>query len=194
MELEVLRISSQKDSTSGILFDVVNNKRNFLCYTLEDEQRDVKVWGETRIPAGRYKLSLRKEGGFHTRYNAKYGAMHKGMIHVNDVPGFEYILWHTGNTDENTAGCLLLGNTQSSNIVQKDGFVGSSVNAYKDVYPYVAAAIEQGDVYVTYIDYDGTINSNDKSDVNSNDILEKLQEISGEIQEVGAKLDRKVIL
>ena len=194
MELEVLRISSQKDSTSGILFDVVNNKRNFLCYTLEDEQRDVKVWGETRIPAGRYKLSLRKEGGFHNRYNAKYGSMHKGMIHVNDVPGFEFILWHTGNTDENTAGCLLLGNTQNSNIVQKDGFVGSSVNAYKEVYPYVAAAIEQSDVYVTYLDYDGTINSNDNSNVNSNDILEKLEEISGEIQVVGAKLDRKVIL
>ena len=59
MKLEVLRISSQDDSTSGILFDVVNGKRKFLCYTLEDEQRDVKVWGETRIPAGEYKLSLR---------------------------------------------------------------------------------------------------------------------------------------
>ena len=169
MELEVLRFSSQKDSTSGILFDVVNGKRNFLCYTLEDEQRDVKVWGETRIPAGKYKLSLRKAG-------------------------FQYILWHTGNTDENTAGCLLLGDSQTSNLVQKDGFVGSSVNAYKIVYPYVAAAIQQSDVWVTYIDYDGTINSNDTDSVQSNDILEKLEEISGEIQVVGAKLDKKVIL
>lgn len=194
MKLEVLRISSQDDSTSGILFDVVNGKRNFLCYTLEDEQRDVKVWGETRIPAGKYKLSLRKEGGFHTRYQAKYGNMHQGMIHVNDVPGFQYILWHTGNTDENTAGCLLLGDSQTSNLVQKDGFVGSSVNAYKIVYPYVAAAIQQGDVWVTYIDYDGTINSNDTDNIQSNDILEKLEEISGEIQIVGAKLDKKVIL
>ena len=138
--------------------------------------------GETRIPAGRYKLSLRKEGGFHTRYQAKYGDMHKGMIHVNDVPGFEYILWHTGNTDENTAGCLLLGNSQTSNLVQKDGFVGSSVNAYKDVYPYVAAAISQGDVYVTYIDYDGDIHSSDTDTIQSNDIMEKLEEISGELQ------------
>ena len=193
MNLEVLRISSQKDSTSGVLFDVVNGKRNFLCYTLEDEQRDVKVWGETRIPAGKYQLSLRKEGGFHSRYQSKYGDMHKGMIHVNDVPGFEYILWHTGNTDENTAGCLLLGNTQSSNLVQKDGFVGSSVNAYKDVYPYVAAAISQGDVWVTYTDYDGTVNTNDNNTVNSNDILEKLSEISGEIQVINAKLNGKGI-
>ena len=194
MELEVVRISSQEDSTSGILFDVVNSKRKFLCYTLEDEQRDVKVWGETRIPAGKYKLSLRKEGGFHSRYQSKYGDMHKGMIHVNDVPGFQYILWHTGNTDENTAGCLLLGDSQTSNLVQKDGFVGSSVNAYKDVYPYVAAAISQGDVWVTYTDYDGTVNSNDNSDLNSNDIMEKLSEISGEIQILNAKMDGKEII
>ena len=193
MELEVVRISSQEDSTSGILFDVVNSKRKFLCYTLEDEQRDVKVWGETRIPAGRYKLSLRKEGGFHSRYEAKYGEMHQGMIHVNDVPGFQYILWHTGNTDENTAGCLLLGDSQISNLVQKDGFVGSSVNAYKKVYPYVSSAIQQGDVYVTYIDYDGNVNTNDNKDVNSNDILEKLSEISGEIKILNAKLDGRKI-
>ena len=191
MKLEVLRISSQDDSTSGILFDVVNGKRKFLCYTLEDEQRAGNVWGETRIPAGEYKLSLRKEGGFHSRYQAKYGEMHKGMIHVNDVPGFEFILWHTGNTDENTAGCLLLGDSQTSNLVQKDGFVGSSVNAYKKVYPYVAAAIQQGDVYVTYIDHDGTVNSNDIEAVNTNDteIMEKLEEISGEIQVLTSKVD-----
>lgn len=190
MELEVLRFSSQADSTSGALFDVVNGKRNFLCYTLEDEQRDVKVWGETRIPAGRYKLSLRKEGGFHSRYQAKYGDMHKGMIHVNDVPGFEFILWHTGNTDEHTAGCLIIGDSQESNLVKKDGFVGSSVVAYKKVYPYVAAAIENEDTYVTYIDYDGDINTSDTTDIQSNDIMEKLQEISGELKILINKEDK----
>jgi len=206
MKLEVLRFSSQKDSTSGILFDVVNGKRNFLCYTLEDEHRDVKVWGETRIPAGTYKLEFRKEGGFHNRYLSRYGTpFHKGMIWVKDVPGFEYILWHSGNTDENTAGCLLLGNTQTSNLVAKDGFVGSSRDAYEQVYPYVAAAIENGDVYVTYTDYDGVI-TNDISDVNTIDnkqkehmvladsVYEKLQEISGEIQILSAKMDKKKIL
>lgn len=195
MELEVLRFSSQADSTSGLLFDIVNGKRNFLCYTLEDEQRDVKVWGETRIPAGRYKLSLRKEGGWHNKYQTKFGSMHKGMIHVDDVPNFQYILWHAGNTDDDTAGCLLLGDSQESNLVKKDGFVGNSVNAYKKVYPYVAAAIEQGDTYVTIIDYDGTVHTNDISDVNTNDIiLDKLSEISGEIQILNAKLDKKVIV
>ena len=37
MKLEVLRFNSQADFTSGILFDVSNNRRKFLAYTLEDE-------------------------------------------------------------------------------------------------------------------------------------------------------------
>ena len=51
MKLEVLRFSSQSDSTLGLLFDVTNG-REFLCYTIEDEARETKVMGETRIPAG----------------------------------------------------------------------------------------------------------------------------------------------
>ena len=158
MILEVLRISSQKDSTSGILFDITDNKRKFLCYTIEDEYRAVKVKHETRIPAGVYKLTLRSEGGFHSRYIKKYGAdWHKGMIYVNNVPNFEYILWHTGNTDESTSGCLIFGDSQTSNLVQADGFVGSSVNAYKKVYPIVRDAILSGEeVYVKYVDFDDT--------------------------------------
>jgi hypothetical protein len=179
MKYEVLRISSGKDSTSGMLFEINNGKRTFLAYTLEDEQRDVK---------------LRTEGGFHTRYSGKYGAMHKGMIHVQDVPGFEYILWHTGNTDEHTAGCLILGNTQTNNRIAKDGFIGSSVDAYKFVYPRVAAAIEAGlDVEVTYIDYDGDIQESTQEPV-KDDIMEKLQEISGEVQILSAKLDGRNIV
>ena len=193
MKYEVLRISSGIDSTSGMLFEIEGGKRTFLAYTLEDEQRDVKVWGETRIPAGTYQLELRKEGGFHSRYKGKYGAMHKGMIWVKDVPGFEYILWHTGNTDESTAGCLILGNTQTNNRIAKDGFIGNSVDAYKFVYPRVAAAIESGqDVEVTYIDYDGDITESTQEPV-KDDVMDKLQEISGEIQILSAKLDGRRI-
>ena len=197
MKLEVLRISSQEDSTSGILFETTNGKRTFMCYTIEDEQRDLKVWGETRIPAGTYKLKLRTEGGFHSRYTGKYGDWHKGMIWVQDVPGFEFILWHTGNTDESTAGCLILGQTQESNLIKPDGWVGSSVSAYKFVYPRVSEAILSGqDVEVTYIDYDGDISPLEKVDeiikeTQIFDVEEKLQEISGEIQIMSAKLDGK---
>lgn len=156
MKLEVLRISSQIDSTSGVLFDVTDGKREFLCYTIEDEYRAEKVKHETRIPEGIYNLTLRSVGGFHSRYTSKYGAdWHRGMIYVNEVPGFEYILWHTGNTDESTSGCLILGNSQTSNLVKKDGFVGSSVDAYKFVYPKIRDAILSGSlVTVEYKDYD----------------------------------------
>ena len=153
MKLEVIRFSSHSDSTLGLLFDVTEG-RKFLCFTIEDEARETKVKGETRIPAGKYELKLRKEGGYHQRYVKKYGSMHKGMIHVQDVPGFTYILWHTGNTDEHTMGCLLLGDTSQQNIT-KEGFIGASNDAYKRVYPSIAEAIENGDkVTATYIDYD----------------------------------------
>jgi hypothetical protein len=154
MKLEVLRFSSQKDSTNGILFDITNG-RKFLCYTLEDEHRDVKEYGETRVPAGTYRITLRKVGGFHGRYLKKYGEMHKGMLWVREVPNFEYILIHTGNTDEHTSGCLLLGDTQQTNFGESNGFVGSSVNAYKRVYPAIAKVLENGgDVTITYTDFD----------------------------------------
>ena len=67
MKLKVLRFSSQEDSTSGLLFDDSDGKMKFLCYTLEDEYREKKVSGETRVPAGTYKIELRTEGGFHAR-------------------------------------------------------------------------------------------------------------------------------
>ena len=155
MKLEVLRFSSQEDSTNGILFDITDDKREFLCYTLEDEHRDNKKYGETRVPAGTYNITLRTVGGFHGRYLNKYGEMHKGMLWVREVPNFEYILIHTGNTDEHTAGCLLLGNSQQANFGDSNGFVGSSVDAYKRVYPPIAKALEDGeDVSITYTDFD----------------------------------------
>ena len=70
--------------------------------------------------------------------------MHIGMLHIINVLNFEYILIHIGNTDEDTAGCLLVGNSQESNLVKKNGFVGNSTNAYKAIYPEIAKAIEEG--------------------------------------------------
>ena len=157
MKLEVLRFSSQNDSTLGLLFDVTND-RKFLCFTLEDEARDTKVMSETRIPAGIYELKLRKEGGYHNKTLKKFGSnFHKGMIHVQNVSNFRWILWHTGNTDEHTAGCLLLGDSSQQNIT-KPGFIGASNNAYKRVYPKIAKAIESGQlVRVKYIDFDSAV-------------------------------------
>ena len=73
MKLEVLRFSNGSDSTNGILFEVEDKadnphgegfacKRKFLAYTLEDEYREEKKYGETRIPEGTYELGLRTTG------------------------------------------------------------------------------------------------------------------------------------
>jgi hypothetical protein len=155
MQLEVVRFSSEWDSTNGALFDISSGTRKFLCYTLEDEHRDEKVAGETRIPAGEYKLSFRRVGGFHKKYDSRFPTIHKGMLWVRDVPGFEYILIHCGNTDEHTSGCLLLGDTQENNQVKKNGWVGHSTRAYFRVYPYIAAALERKElVTILYTDFD----------------------------------------
>jgi hypothetical protein len=68
---------------------------------------------------------------------------------------FQYILIHTGNTDDHTAGCLLLGDTQENNNIIKDGFIGKSTNAYKRVYQPIAKVLEKGeDVTIEYINLD----------------------------------------
>jgi len=139
MKLKVVRYSDDGDSTAGLLF--INGK--FECYTLEDEHREVKVMGETCIPEGTYKLGLRTVGGFNKRYTSKFPDIHKGMLQVMDVPGFEYILIHLGNTDEHTAGCLLVGSSANNNQYE-DGFISASKTAYKRFYSRVAAALEAG--------------------------------------------------
>ena len=153
MKLQVLRFSSESDSTNGLLLDVTNGI-NFLAYTLEDEYRETKKSKETRIPAGIYNIKLRNEGGFNQRYGKKYSSIHRGMLHIVDVPGFEYILIHVGNSDEHTAGCLLVGDSQENNQINKNGFIGSSGNAYKRIYPSIAEAVENEGVTIEYIDLD----------------------------------------
>lgn len=150
MEIELLRYSSQKEDTLGLLF--VNCE--FVSYTIEDEYRTKKVYGETRIPYGEYDVVLRSEGGFHNRYLAKFGDdFHKGMLCVTNAPDyklinagleFQYILIHIGNRDEDTAGCILVGNTAEENITD-DGSVGSSTLAYKRIYPSIRDAILKGE-------------------------------------------------
>lgn len=153
MELEVLRYSSQNESTLGALFNI-SNGREFLCYTLEDEYRTKKQYGETRIPSGRYKITLRTEGGFHEKYSSRFKEIHKGMLWVRDVPNFEYVLIHIGNKDDDTAGCLLVGDSSIQNITE-EGFVGNSTAAYLRVYPKIAEALSRGEeIYITYTDYD----------------------------------------
>ena len=154
MKLQVLRFSSQKDSTSGLLFDITNGIK-FLCYTLEDEYREEKVYSETRIPQGTYKINLRTVGRLHEKYIKRFPDVHRGTLHVRNVPNFKYILIHCGNTDDHSAGCLLLGDSQENNIIRKNGYIGHSSQAYKRVYPPIAKALENNEeVTISYIDLD----------------------------------------
>ena len=113
-------------------------------FTLEDEVRTHKVPGETAIWEGTYRLELRTEGGFHQRYSERFGDMHKGMLWLRDVAEFEWILIHAGNTEDDTAGCILVG--EQPNVDSRGEFsVLSSTAAYKRIYPPIARAIESGE-------------------------------------------------
>jgi hypothetical protein len=195
MKLQVVRTQFGKDATNGLLF--IDGK--FECYTLEDQYQAVKVMHETCIPEGEYDIQFRKTGGFHTRYSAKYGNSHYGMLHLQDVPGFTYILIHSGNTDEHTSGCLIVGETQQDLDLGKDGFVGQSVKAYKAMYRKVANELLQGKkVSIEYT----TIQQLLKKDLNdasltdvivAKDVMEKLNEINGGVIALNAKIKGRVI-
>jgi len=199
MKLKLVRISSQADSTNGILY--INNE--FACYTLEDEQRKIKVKGETAIPLGIYEIKFRKVGGFHTKYADRFKSMHKGMLELQNVPDFEYILIHCGNTDEHTAGCILVGDSQENNVLLKDGFIGKSTQAYSRIYPKIATALLNNEkveieiidlaslksgLNITADNYAGT------DYINAKEVWEKLSEINGQLNMIGAKIDGKEIL
>lgn len=143
MELRVDRYAHLAEETIGRFYiDGV-----YQCYTLEDQHRDVKVKGDTRIPAARYEVVLRREGGFHMNYAKRFPDIHKGMLHVTNVPNFQFILIHVGNDEGDTAGCLLVGLTRVGKTI------GQSVAAYKKIYPPIAKALLAGEkVFVTYND------------------------------------------
>lgn len=98
MKLVLKRIAKKETYTIGKLYiDGV-----YFCDTLEDRVRDLnledKVKHETAIPAGRYKVIVNKSPKFQ-----------RELPRLLDVPYFEGILIHRGNTDKDTSGCILIG-------------------------------------------------------------------------------------
>ncbi len=197
MKLQVVRTQFGKDATNGMLFiDGI-----FECYTLEDQYQAVKVMHETCIPEGTYDIKFRKTGGFHTKYSERYKNAHYGMLHIQDVPNFTYILIHTGNTDEHTSGCLIVGETQQDLEVSKDGFIGSSTVAYKKMYAKVAGQLLQGKkVSIEYTTINKLLEQKPAEDNKAKDhmiladsVYEKLQEINGNVIKTNAMLEGRII-
>ena len=78
-----------------------------LCYTLEDVVREVKIPGETAIPAGTYVVTMHQ--------SPRFGRVPK----IHDVPGFTDVLCHAGNTAKDTAGCVLVGMTRQPSAIEQ---------------------------------------------------------------------------
>lgn len=131
------RYSDSNQSTLGLLF--VNKK--FFCYTLEDMYNNVKIPGKTRIPAGRYKLGIRKaDTPLTLKYRERY-PWFKNHIEVLNVPGFTGIYIHIGNTDRDTDGCILVGDSVNNNTITT-GLLSNSTQAFKRLYEHIYPNVE----------------------------------------------------
>ena len=98
MRLILKRLYLKTDYTIGKL----SMDGKYFCDTLEDQVRDLtkerKIPGRTAIPAGVYEIVVNVSPRFKRK-----------LPRLLDVPGFDGILIHRGNTAEDTAGCILVG-------------------------------------------------------------------------------------
>jgi len=140
MNLIVERFGLGRDSTLGEwLVEGIHE-----CWNLEDERREVKVWGETCIPCGRYEIKLRTDGDRHRRYLVRFPGVHVGVLELQDVPQFTAIQIHPGNDDDDTAGCLLPG-TYPVILPSGEFEVARSTPAYLKLYGKVIDALALGE-------------------------------------------------
>ncbi len=130
MKIQVQRDPSGAACTIGTMFvDGV-----FECYTLEDIVRDgPKVFGETAIPAGTYRVVVTHSNHFN-----------RDLPLLVDVPNFEGVRIHPGNTAKDTEGCILVG------VVKLKDSIGTSVVAFNALFPKIQKAIADGEeVWIT---------------------------------------------
>jgi hypothetical protein len=113
--IRVERMSYKLTYTIGKLYvsdDEKGGAWTYFCDTLEDRYRgdDManKVKGKTAIPKGRYRGVV--------DYSQHFKKM---MLHILGVPGFDGIRIHSGNTSEDTEGCILVGyNTDKGKLTK----------------------------------------------------------------------------
>lgn len=107
MKLELKRKSCGGKATVGELF--INGQ--FFSFTLEDMDRQLESGGEkvpaqTCIPRGTYEVLITWSNRFK-----------RDLPILLDVPQFEGVRIHSGNTDQDTEGCILLGSSVSKGVL-----------------------------------------------------------------------------
>ena len=103
----------------------------FECFTLEDMVRPVKVPGMTAISEGVYVVSV----SFSDRFK-------RLLPEVHNVPNFTGVRIHPGNTDADTEGCILVGQTKAAD------FIGNSRAAFDKLFPKIQAAAQQEKIFL----------------------------------------------
>ncbi len=124
----------RRPSVAGFTLGTLSIDGTHECYTGEDEVRPagVKVPGKTAIPAGRYRVII--------NLSQRFGRL---MPLLLNVPQFEGIRIHTGNTQADTEGCILVGRGF------QPGRVTDSRLAYDALFPKLQAALTGGnDVWI----------------------------------------------
>lgn len=108
MKLNVYRFDYNSTNDRNII-GALHIDNEFFCWTLEDEKRadGVKVKHETAIPTGVYKLIVSRSNRFKRQ-----------MPLLINVPMFEGIRIHGGNTSKNTSGCILVAKNRSDERIQ----------------------------------------------------------------------------
>lgn len=107
LKLLLVREIKNEKQTHGRLFKVdKDNKREFICYTLEDKERLVKVKGQTAIPTGKYTVIVTMSPRFK-----------KELPLILNVPNFSGVRFHGGNDENDSEGCPLLGMVRHSNAI-----------------------------------------------------------------------------
>lgn len=104
------------------------------CYTLEDIVRPdgaPKVFGQTAIPAGTYQVVITFSPHFQ-----------RELPLLVNVPDFEGVRIHPGNTAADTEGCILVG------VDRLADSIGHSVIAFDNLFPKIQAAIAAGDTVI----------------------------------------------
>ena len=138
MEITLQRMATSAKSSYGVLF--IDNKQ--LCFSIEDIHRDVKIEDETRIPKGRYQIQYRGIYDFFTWH-----------LELQEVPNFEYVYIHSGNTHEHTSACIL---TNFGVRLINNEYVGiDSRAAFSAIYKKISKALDlEEEVWITVRDED----------------------------------------